>query len=138
MREKGTSIVLIEREFMLLVHALVKAALYEFGNCNYIHFKEPEEVNDFVEQAISNVRSYAGAYSQMIRKLCRERAKHQGGIYREATNKFQLESLRLVQRGADDAIESMIQAARFKMGLDSSRLTCEDRAISPEDKPKAL
>lgn len=112
MREKGTTIVFTNWEIMVMVHTIVKAAAYEFDLWHYIENKKPEEIDKFVDTMTANIRTYEEMYTQMINKLCREQARHQGGIYRAMTYSLRRDSAGLVRRAAEEAIAGMNEAAR--------------------------
>lgn len=140
MRAMEVNIRLMEREVFTLVMALSKAALYEFESWAYIKNKRPEEVDECVMHLTSSIRQYEATYTQIIRKLCREQARHQSGTYRRGTECLRQDQVKMIHRAADKAIAKLNRAAAaIKEGAgDTSRLTCDDRAKMPEDKSEAL
>lgn len=130
MREKGTTIVFTEREIMAMVHAIVKAAAYEFDLWHYIENKKPEEIDKFVDTMTANIRAFEGMYAQMINKLCQERARHQGGIYRDMTYSTRQSAVLNVHQHAEEAIKNMNEAARSIKGYSQVTRKLENPATA--------
>lgn len=111
MKEKGTSVVFMQHDIAVMVHALGKAALFEFENWRYIKNQKRDELDEFVYRMEKNIRLYEVTYTQLVRKLCRELSKRQGGIYRRATDDLRKSTVRIIHQSADEVIESMKKTA---------------------------
>ena len=111
MQAKGTSVTFTEPELFGTVHALAKAAAYEFENWRYIKNKPLEEVDEFVQFMTRVINGYERNYINLVRKLCRARARQQGGAYRKMTMDEMHTAERLISQSAIDAVSAMIKAA---------------------------
>ena len=139
MQEKGTVYTFTQQEIALLVHALAKASFYENEYWQGIAVRAANDVGDDLarEQCLSfskNAVFYEQEYTKMIRKLCRGKARKQGGIYREVTMNLMRDTTDMIRKNTADSLAKLREAI---YGNQISRLTCDDPAKRPEDKPEA-
>ena len=117
MKEKGTAFTFTEHEIALLVHALAKASFYENEYWQAIAIKAANDVGDDEarEQCLSfsnNAVFYEREYTKMIQKLCREKARKQGGIYRAATMRLMRDTTNMIHENTSESI-AKLRAAIF-------------------------
>ena len=112
MAEKDTTYTLTEQEIVLLVHALMKASAYENEYWASIAERAAKEYDSDTtkEQCVSftnNSRYYEREYTALIKKLCRGRAKKQGGIYRKATMDLMKSAAEGIRKDTEDSIAAL-------------------------------
>ena len=102
-----------EHELNTLVHALIKASMYEneyWKNLaertalGYDDAKSREQCASFA----NNARYYAKEHSKLIQKLCRCRMRRQGGIYRKGTMDMMRWALATIHKDAEDSIKRLV------------------------------
>lgn len=115
MREKGTVYTFTQHEIVLLIHALAKASFYENEYWQSIAIRAANDVGDDLarEQCLSfskNAVFYEREYTKMIQKLCREKARKQGGEYRAATMYLMRDTTDMIHKNTADSIAKLREA----------------------------
>lgn len=110
MSNKGTEIVLTGDEVSTIVFALMKASAYENEYWRELAERSAKAENamDKKEQYFTftnNSMYYLREYTKLIQKLCRQRAKRQGGIYRQDTMQFMRSSVSDMKKYTEESIE---------------------------------
>ena len=114
MKEKGTVYTFTEHEIVLLVHALAKASFYENVYWQSIARAANNVDNDSArEQCLSfskNAVFYEREYTKMIQKLCRGKARKQGGEYRAATMYLMRDTTDMIHRNTAESVAKLREA----------------------------
>ena len=115
MKEKGTVYTFTLHEIALLIHALAKASFYENEYWQAIAVRAANDVGDDLarEQCMSfskNAVFYEREYTKMIQKLCREKARKQGGEYRAATMYLMRDTTDMIHKNTADSISKLLEA----------------------------